>query len=263
MILLPLRFPSGGRLALKLMACLAVLSAALAHAATDVVIYGATPGGIVTAVGAARQGLSVVLVHHHAHIGGMMANGLGVMDTIYDGKRAPLYDEVCARIATYYRDKYGKDSEQYRLSQWSPRGETRRPMYEPHVAEKVFEDMLAGEKSISVVREFYPVAVKREGARVSSITFRRMAGAEQRTLQAAAFVDASYEGDLAAVAGAQMRWGREARAEYGEPHAGWIFTNSLLPGVAATSGTDPGMWMVCGASLNQGLVPLAGIVFAG
>ena len=85
-------------------ACLLALFlalSALTHAAgvppsVDVVIYGATPGGIVTAVRAAREGLRVALVHHHAHIGGMLSNGLGVFDTMFDGKRAPLYDDTLA-----------------------------------------------------------------------------------------------------------------------------------------------------------------------
>lgn len=210
----------------------ALCTALFAHAQNppvpDVVIYGATPGGIVTAVGAARAGLRVTLLHHHRHIGGMMSNGLGVLDTIYDGKRAPLYDEVCRRISEHYLGKYGVDSPQYRLSQWSPRGETRRPMYEPRVAERVFEEMLAAEKAVTVLREFYPVAVTRDGARLNSVTFRKMEGAETRTFAAAAFVDASYEGDLAMVAGAAMTWGREGRAHYGEPHAGRVFTKAIF-----------------------------------
>ena len=194
----------------------------------DVVIYGATPGGIVTAVGAAREGLRVTLIHHHAHLGGMMSNGLGVLDTIYDGKRAPLFDEVCARMVEHYRKKFGADSPQYRTSNWSPRGDTRRPMYEPHVAESVFEAMLAAEPRITVIREFHPISAQRDGARVISATFRRMGGEATRTLAATAFVDASYEGDLAAVAGATMTWGRESRGQYGEPHAGRIFTKAIF-----------------------------------
>lgn len=193
----------------------------------DVVIYGATPGGIVTAVGAARAGLQVTLVHHHAHIGGMMSNGLGVLDTIYDGKRAPLFDEVHARIVKHYRDKYGEGSTQHRLSQWPARSEARRPTYEPHVAELVFERMLAEQKAITVVREHYPVAARRDGRRVATVTFRKMDGEAERTFAAPSFVDASYEGDLAAVAGAEMTIGRESRATYGEPHAGKIFLKTI------------------------------------
>lgn len=208
-------------------ACISLL-AAPAPAAPDVVVYGGTPGGIVTAVRAAREGLSVTLVHHHMHLGGMMSNGLGVLDTIYDGKRAPLYDEVVARIGEHYREKYGAGSPQHRASTWPPKGDTRRPMFEPRVAEKVFETMLAAEKNLSVVRGFHPVNASRTGRRIEQVTFQRLGGTETRTLTAPAFVDASYEGDLAAVAGATMTWGRESRAQYGEPHAGHVFTKAIF-----------------------------------
>lgn len=195
--------------------------------ACDAVIYGATPGGIVTAVRAAREGLHVTLVHHHAHVGGAMSNGLGVFDTIYDGKRAPLLDEVMARVAEHYRAKYGAGSPQHLASTWPVRGTSgARPMFEPHVAERIFEDLLAAEKNITVLREFYPMAAARTGRAVTSVTFRRMNGTDTRTLSAATFVDASYEGDLAAVAGVAMTVGRESRAQYDESHAGRVFLKS-------------------------------------
>ena len=42
--------------------------------------------------------------------------------------------------------------------------------------------------------------------------------------RAQTFIDATYEGDLVAVAGVPYRVGRESRSEYGEPHAGRIFS---------------------------------------
>ena len=52
-----------------------------APAATyDLVVYGGTPGGIATAVSAARLGRSVALLEYHRHIGGMSASGLGKSD---------------------------------------------------------------------------------------------------------------------------------------------------------------------------------------
>jgi hypothetical protein len=88
--------------------------------------------------------------------------------------------------------------------------------------------MLAAEKNVTVLRGFYPVAAKRAGRLLTHVTFRRMDGTETLTLAATAFVDASYEGDLAAVAGTEMTWGRESRAQYGEPHAGRIFTKAIF-----------------------------------
>ncbi|MDF3058264.1 MAG: protein-xanthan lyase [Rariglobus sp.] len=216
---------------LFILGCGAHPSTSLAQMATlpsqpDLIVYGATPGGIVTAVRAAREGLNVVLVHHHLHLGGMMSNNIGLVDTIYDGRRAPLYDEVIDRIAAHYQATYGEGSPNHRASLWPPRGSSGRPRFEPHVAEKVFENMISAEKNIVVLREFYPVSITRDGRMITSVTFRRMKGKEDRTLAAAAFADASYEGDLAAVAGAEMTWGRESRDKYGEPHAGRVFTKA-------------------------------------
>ena len=39
-------------------------------------------------------------------------------------------------------------------------------------------------------------------------------------LSAKVWIDATYEGDLAAVAGAEMVWGRESVAQYNESDAG-------------------------------------------
>ena len=206
----------------------------------DVVIYGATPGGIATAVRAARAGLQVTLVHHHAHIGGMMSNGLGILDTIFPGKRAPLYDEMQERIKDHYRDTYGPTSTQYRLSAWQSPDKPSRPTYEPRVAEGVFEAMLRGEKNITVVRGYFPAAAERAGRKIAAVRFQPMAshpGQPALILAAAAFVDASYEGDLAAIAGANMTWGREGRAQYNEPHAGKIFLKARF--VSATKDYFP------------------------
>jgi hypothetical protein len=48
------------------------------------------------------------------------------------------------------------------------------------------------------------------------------------------FIDATYEGDLLAAAGAEFRLGRESRDEFDEPHAGVVYfdyqTGEFLPG---------------------------------
>ncbi len=195
--------------ALLLSACVAP-KPPVAPPATDVVIYGATPGGIATALRAAREGLHVTLIHHHAHVGGMPANGLGVLDTLYAGYRAPIFDEFKAALLARYPTVM-KGQPEYRK-------------YEPHVAEQLFEELLAREPNLTLVRGWDPVRATRQQRQLHSVTFRQMDGTAERTWTAGAFVDASYEGDLAQVAGATMTFGRESRAQYDEPHAGRIFT---------------------------------------
>ncbi|MSU48045.1 MAG: FAD-dependent oxidoreductase [Opitutus sp.] len=177
-----------------------------AEASADLVIYGGTPAGIVTAVRAAREGLSVVLVQYDRHLGGMPSNGLGLFDTLYTGQRAPLTEEVQSGMAKHY----GTTS--------------RKQGYEAHVIEALFERMVAKESRITIVRGYFPASAVRSGRLIKSVSFRKMDQDHVRIMTARAFVDASYEGDLAKIAGAEMITGREGRDQYGEPHAGVVFT---------------------------------------
>ena len=95
-----------------------------------------------------------------------------------------------------------------------------------------------------MLREVVPVAVERASRRILALWMapypgyaRRQGSATPGAARYAApsFVDASYEGDLAALAGASYRVGREGRSEYGEPHAGRVFTTlKRAPGAVAT-----------------------------
>src|SRR5262245_58955681 len=78
----------------------------------DVVVYGATAGGVIAAVSVAREGKTVLLVEPGHHIGGMLTGGLGATDT---GNRAGIggYSrEFFDRVRGYYTEKYGKASQQ-------------------------------------------------------------------------------------------------------------------------------------------------------
>lgn len=187
---------------------------------SHLVIYGATPGGVALALRAAREGLNVLLVNHTQHLGGMFVNGLGTMDTLYNGARAPIYDEFRYNLYDYYRNTYGYQSAQYKSS--NPGYPKTR--FESSVAERLIEDMLGREPLISVRRGYYPVKVAKSGARLETVTFRQMHGGEETTVQGDIFADCSYEGDLAAVSGVICRIGRESREEYGEKHAGIAYT---------------------------------------
>ena len=70
-----------------------------------------------------------------------------------------------------------------------------------------------------------PAAVdsERPEALLRAVEFRHVEDDKTFTVAAATFVDCSYEGDLAAVAGVPYRVGREAREEFDEEHAGVIF----------------------------------------
>jgi hypothetical protein len=190
--------------------------------AADLCIVGGTPGGVACAVRAAREGLTVLLVNRHDHLGGILTSGIGVWDSQFEGKRSPIYDEVRAAIMEDYRTTYGPDSPQYREALPGSSGYSNG-RFEPRVAEKVINELVAREKKITVLRGFIPVAVEREGALMKSLAIRPTKTGSELTVRAHVFADCTYEGDLAALAKVPYRVGREARAEFGEPHAGIIF----------------------------------------
>ena len=191
----------------------------------DLVVIGSSPCGVACAVRAAREGLSVLLVSEGRHIGGMLASGIGVMDTQYDGRRAPLYDEICDRIKGYYRERYGEHSSQYRTCLPGDRtSSSNRLTFEPHVAEAVLEQLVAEQPAIALLRGWVTEAVERCGDQVIAVHLRRERGEQRQRVAASLFVDATYTADLAARAGVPYRVGREDRTEFGEPHAGRIFS---------------------------------------
>lgn len=196
---------------------------------SDLVIFGATPGGIAAALSAARAGLEVLLVNHTAHVGGFLSSGCGGWEAPYDGPRSAIFSEMLDAISAFYAGKYGEDSPQYRASRPSPVDRTRlgRPKVEPHVAEHVFERLLAAERSIKLVKGYHPWKAEVRNGLVSQVSFVSGTDEEPFTATAAVFADGSYEGDLAAVCGAEYRVGREGREEFNEPHAGRIFTRNL------------------------------------
>jgi len=193
----------------------------------DVVVVGGTSAGIACAVRAAREGCTVLLVQHDGHLGGMMTNGLMQWDALYGGPRAPLFTELLGNIENYYVATFGRDSKDHQTIRYTHQ---HYPIgwAEPHVAEREYNRLVAGEKNITLLLNHYPAAVARDGALIRNVTLQsRTKAYDGPSIRVAGttFVDAAYEGDLLALAGVPYRVGREARDEYGEPHAGKVFTN--------------------------------------
>ena len=210
----------------KLLAVLlAVLFSSGAQTMTyDVVVYGGTSAGIIAAVQAKRMGKSVVVVAPEKHLGGLSAGGLGFTDTGDKSVIGGLSREFYQRVWSHYdtaaawkwqtRDQYGNKG------QGTPAmdGEHRTMwIFEPHVAEKVFEDFVR-EYQIPVRRNEWlnrAAGVARQDGRITSLT--TLSG---RTYTGRMFIDATYEGDLLAAAGVPYHVGREAQATYGEKWSG-------------------------------------------
>ena len=219
---------------------LLLAGAALARAQSyDLVVYGGTAGGAITAVSGARMGLKTALLEPRRHIGGMVTGGLSATDV---GKR-----EVIGGYALEFYWRAGNVYEMARHIQdiaWRP---------EPHVAEEIFRRMLQ-EAGVTVVfnqRLREKNGVTKSAGRIQSIA---MESGEQYT--AKVFADCTYEGDLMAQAGVTYTWGRESAAQYGESLAGvrgetpkhqflvdlspYDANHRLLPEISSSSPGEPG-----------------------
>ncbi len=200
--------------------------------ANQIVVVGGTPGGLAAALAAARLGRRVTVVEYHDHIGGMMTSGLGKSDVENRAMIRGLFVELIANVRKHYVETYGADHENVRLCRDGY-------YFEPSVAEAVFEEMLHAESRISVLKGFRldKAHVSRDRVEAVEIVDRR--SGERRSLRAAVFIDATYEGDLYAAAGAEYRLGRESREEFGEPHAGVIYfdyqAKKFLPGTTGAA----------------------------
>ncbi len=185
--------------------------------AADVVVYGATPAGCCAAVAAARESAAVILLEPTAHVGGLCTGGLSFSDsnqTIRSTVRG-LFDEWFGRVAADYArrgvrlpyDVAVKDA-----AHWT---------CEPHVAARVTREML-DEAGVRVVTDAVLTDVVKDGARIIRLDTR--AGGYSGRI----FIDATYEGDLMAAAGAGHASGREGRDAFGESLAGRQYPKPVM-----------------------------------
>jgi hypothetical protein len=165
----------------------------------DVVVYGGTAGGVMTAVAAAREGLSAAIVEPSVHLGGMVTGGLSRTDF---GKK-----EVIGGIALEFYQRAGK--KYGREIEWMP---------EPRIAEEILNEMVREAKTVTV---FLKHRLKEKGGvRKQGLKIVRISVENGASFEGEIFVDASYEGDLMAQAKVDFTWGRESAAQYNESLAG-------------------------------------------
>jgi len=186
----------------------------------DVIVLSATPAGIAAALAAARRGREVLLLERTGHIGGLPANGLGATDIQTRGVTGGIFLEFIRRVRAHYAAAYGENSPQVRDCREGYH-------FEPSVAERVLEAMLADTPRITVLRhvqfEARPENVRWREGRPQAIRVTDPRGGNEAWHEGRTFIDASYEGDLAAACGVEHRLGREARTECDEPMAGVVY----------------------------------------
>lgn len=193
---------------------------------TEICVYGASAGGVMAAVQAARQGKRVALVEAGQHLGGASVEGLGSTDIDNHGdfQNSPAVGGLAREFYRRVSIRYG------RVAQFDQMIASRTKnaalwKFESSVAEAVMEELVAE----AGVRVFRGHRLRESGGVTRDATTRRITAIRCEngaTFLAGVFIDATIEGDLLAFAGVSTVIGREANATYGETKNGIRGTNT-------------------------------------
>lgn len=169
----------------------------------DFIVYGANMQGCLAAFEAARQGRTVAIVGgwRERHLGGMTASGIGVLDVDDISVVGGLPRLLITRINSLAGLSNTNLSFQPRLAEQAIRG--------------FLDSSRSGGIDIPVYWSTGIAGVLKSGTRITSFSTT-----DGRTFSASQFCDASYEGDLMALAGCSNIIGREAAGTGNEAWSG-------------------------------------------
>lgn len=187
----------------------------------DVLIVGASLGGVAAALAAGRAGADVLLVEPSDWIGGQLtAQGVCTPDEnawIESGGCTASYQALRAEIRDHYRVNHRLSAiglAQERLNPGSCW--VSRLSAEPRMAMRILRGTLGRIPNISLVHRAWPVQVEVIHDQIRSAAFQQHDGSVLRVTPRVA-LDATDLGNLLPLAQAEHRLGAESRHETGEP----------------------------------------------
>lgn len=170
----------------------------------DVVVLGGGSAGIAAAVAAARNGARTALVEAGPMLGGELLTGMTV-DGAINGRGEDTVGGVLTDLLQRCRDMGGfvKKLNDWRLIHYIA--------YDPEIM-KIAVPQLVFDAGVTVYLQTFAEEVVTEGAKVTGLVVRNKGG--RHLMTAKAFVDASGDGDLCAMAGAEMlKVGRDEKPQ--------------------------------------------------
>ena len=178
----------------------------------DVIVVGGGPAGLGAAIGAARQGGSVLLVEEDALLGGAVVDyGIQLFCGVTTDRLFTEFSDRLAELDPWYAS--GKEdplrSKTFRVSHYlQVIDEMTRPL----------ENLTVKSRAHFVRTTVAETAGRRRVTGIEGIT---LANGRETAFRAngSVIVDCTGDGAAAAASGAESMFGREARSEYDEPHA--------------------------------------------
>ena len=172
---------------------------------TDVLVIGAGLAGICAAIAAAREGCDVILLEKFLVLGGNSSADAGVHPSGAHrfhtfAAETGIIEEI-SETAAWYRAKTITPDLHYNIS----------PMWDTVLYQTLKE---AG---VDVLRSHYAKQPVMEGARIAGVIAEDTGTYQTKYIEVGtAVIDASGDGSISALAGAEYRMGRESRHAYGE-----------------------------------------------
>lgn len=193
---------------------------------TDILIVGASLGGVAAALAAARRGRSVILTEETDWIGGQATTQGVPLDEHPWSERYGItasYAEFRQGVRDYYRRHYPLSRAAMADPYLNPgAGWVSKLCFEPRVGLAVLHQMLAPHISAGRVRiltRHRPTSASTSGDVVDAVTLLDETTQTERVVSASYVIDASELGDLLELAGVESVIGAESRDETGEPLA--------------------------------------------
>jgi hypothetical protein len=166
----------------------------------DIVVCGGGPGGFPAAIAAARLGKKVLLIEKHGHLGGVAASGLGILGYL-DRNGTRILGGIPWEFLQRMVDRGGS------------KGVVRCPVHNslaPIDCEqtKLVVQFMCDEAGVDVLLHSWCTGVIMEGSRVAGVKVLNKSGASE--VRASLVIDATGDGDLAAMAGVECEKGDAA-----------------------------------------------------
>ncbi|MFI3305578.1 MAG: FAD-dependent oxidoreductase [Rikenellaceae bacterium] len=186
------------------------------HYECDVAVVGGGIAGVCAAVAAARRGAKVIFVQNRAVLGGNASSEIHV----------PINGSY------HFKNKFKVDRETGIVEELQLENIYYNPQMSWEVWDHVLYDYVTRNKNITLMFETHATEAVMAGKRIKEVVCFQQATESRVTIRAKQFIDSSGDGVMAASAGAEFRYGREGKAEFGEKYApdepdGWVMGDSI------------------------------------
>lgn len=167
-----------------------------ASAKYDFVVVGGGISGMCAAVAAARQGLKVALVNDRPVLGG--------------NNSAEIRVHLGGTIEVGPYPALGRMQREF--------GHSKKGNAQPaeNYEDGKKQSWIESEPNVTLYASNRAVAVRKDGGKIAAVIIRNIETSEEILLEAPLFADCTGDGTVGYLAGADYRYGREGKAEFGE-----------------------------------------------